>query len=352
MTMLNMIAEAKQKHDDWQWRRDFIAAAALLMTSRTVDEAGQKAQFARVSDNVRQMFVKAAQPGAVTSNSGLDFGTLLGAFMRGVRNVGVFDRIAEFAFPMPLSAGRVVIASAVSSSKVAEGKAKPVRPITWLANDVDPVKIVSLVVLSRELLEGLTEPGLQMLDRELRDAVAVGADAELLSALDANSSESPSASPTFSGFVDDLVELVRLVSAGSTSKLFLVLRPDACKAIAVQAINVGITTLGWNGGTLAGIEVLVSDAQTEMRATLIDATGLAIGSTRLGLRSSAEGTIEMDTAPNQASDTGTAANQVSLFQTGSVGLLAERAILVKPIRNNSYAHLTNLAFPAIDSPLG
>ena len=54
---------------------------------------------------------------------------------------------------------------------------------------------------------------------------------------------------------------------------------------------------------------------------------------------------------SQTSVTGTGANMVSMFQTNSKALLAERALAVKAIRVGSYAHLTGVQLGAsFDSP--
>jgi hypothetical protein len=51
----------------------------------------------------------------------------------------------------------------------------------------------------------------------------------------------------------------------------------------------------------------------------------------------------MDTAPSQDAGTPTASNVVSLWQTNSRALLAERSFSVKAVRPSAYFHFTGVA---------
>jgi hypothetical protein len=98
------------------------------------------------------------------------------------------------------------------------------------------------------------------------------------------------------------------------------------------------------------LPVLVSDAQTADRITLVDATGLAVFLGDISLRSSEQAVVQMDSAPTQDATTSTGSTVVSMWQTNSVALLAERELSVKPIRPSSYAHLDGIALAQFDSP--
>jgi hypothetical protein len=133
-----------------------------------------------------------------------------------------------------------------------------------------------------------------------------------------------------------------LLQLGVGSKPYLIVTPEIGKALALQAAGAGLSTLSWNGGTLGGIEVAVSDAQAANRITAVDAASLAIAMGEIDLRSSGQATVQMDDAPSQESTTPTAANQVSMFQTDSRALLAERSFAIRAARPSAYAHLTNV----------
>jgi hypothetical protein len=121
--------------------------------------------------------------------------------------------------------------------------------------------------------------------------------------------------------------------------------------LAAQAVANGVTTMGILGGELMGVSVLVSDAQTADRITLVDATGLAVFLGEIRLKSSEQATVEMSDTPSQSSATPTATTLVSMWMSNSISLLCEREIAVKPIRPSSYAHLDAVGFAQFESPL-
>jgi hypothetical protein len=83
--------------------RDFLTVCGAVMVSRNGDltEALGKAVSVDASERVLRV-LKAAIAGASTANAGPDFSVLYDAFLDGIRNVGAFDRIAQFALRMPL----------------------------------------------------------------------------------------------------------------------------------------------------------------------------------------------------------------------------------------------------------
>jgi hypothetical protein len=93
--------------------------------------------------------------------------------------------------------------------------------------------------------------------------------------------------------------------------------------------------------------------QSSTRITLVDASGLAVVMGEIELRSTEQALVEMVDSSSQTSGSSVnAVNMVSMFQTNSRCLRAERALAVKPIRNAAHAHLTGVALgQGSDSPL-
>ena len=127
------------------------------------------------------------------------------------------------------------------------------------------------------------------------------------------------------------------------SKVYAIVTPQLGKEIATQAAANGLPGVAWNGGNVGGVEIVVSDAQTANRMTVVDASALAIADGGIDLRSSGQAAVEMETAPTGSSSAPTATSLVSMYQTNSRCLLAERSFAVKAIRPSAYAHLTNIA---------
>lgn len=346
-TALRTAKEVQDRSVGWD---DFTTLAAIVMTTGNKAEALQKAMEVGASRRVVDG-LKAAVSGATTqSGTGLsNFGSLLGSFLASVRAVSAFDTVAQSAMKLPQFVGRVVVSSVVGTSSVNEGAGKPLRSLTLAATDITPKKIVSQIVMSKELIDGLGGEAMDALGNELRKSVAFGSDSEFLASLTGNAAEAGGLA-TFAGLLDDMSELARLVQTGSGSRLFYIVSSEVAKTLAAQAVANGVTTMGLLGGSLLGVDVLVSDAQAADRITLVDASGLAVFLGEISLKSSEEATVQMDSAPSQDSATGTGSTLVSMWQTNSFALMVEREIAVKPIRPSSYAHLDGVAAALYESP--
>jgi hypothetical protein len=146
--------------------------------------------------------------------------------------------------------------------------------------------------------------------------------------------------PSWSLVLNDIEELLREVQTGEASKLWLILTPRACKYLARLATENAVTTLGWAGGTLMGVNVIASSQQTQNRLTLIDASAVVYADDGVEIFTSDQATVEMSDAPTQASDTPTATNLVSLWQTNCRAIRAERRISVRVVDTLAVASLS------------
>ena len=341
--MMPTIRDTAEKYEALSSYTDFAKAALCLMATDATGDPAQTARAAKFNAKVCDVLSKAATSAATTENSGISgvLAPLLPALMSQVANAGVFDVVAASALRLPMHIGKVIIASSIQSNTVAEGAAKPVFGLTLNTSDFEPIKIVSSFVLSNELARRMGPEAVRIIGRELPRAVAIGTDTAFLAALPGNSHEAMGAD-SLDGFSDDLAELMRMVDGGATSRLFLIVPATIGKQLAAKGLTSGLN-LSWNGGTVAGVEMRVSDAQDGGRITLVAADGLAIAQTPIELRTSTHAAVEMDNAPSSNSTTPTSVSMVSMFQVDCRCLLAEREIGIKAIRPNSYAHLTGVA---------
>jgi len=106
-------------------------------------------------------------------------------------------------------------------------------------------------------------------------------------------------------------------------------------------------------GTLMGLRVVVTESLPSSSMSLIDASGMITASTPLTFRVPEEASIELATASSmQSGPSVSAANVTSMFQTNSVAMFSERSIGFAPLRPNSFATLTSIAWPITsDSPM-
>jgi hypothetical protein len=220
--------------------------------------------------------------------------------------------------------------------------------------DFTPVKTAAQVVLTDECILALGDEGIRTLGTELKNSVAAATDAAFLSGLSGNSGEAIGGSDDWAGINGDLEELLRLLGLGAGSRPFFIVPPALAKSIAARGLINGVDSLRWDGGFWAGVPMLVSDAQTANRITVVDASGIVCLLGPLELRSTEQALVEMSDAPSMTSGTGVSAvSTVSMFQTNSKCLRAERTIATKGIRPTAWAHLTNVQLgQGSDSPAG
>jgi uncharacterized membrane protein len=324
---------------------DFVKAAAAIMTTQGPDEAARKAQRMGLNPRIVEALTKATVAGGSVGGVGVSsFGPAISnAFMATSRNYGFADEVAQYSMRYSDKVGRAHVYSAFAADTISEGAAKKLKAVNISAVDFDPVKVANMVVITRELIDAMGDEGVRTLGDELKKGVAVAADAAFLSALSTNSTDNSIVTTDWAAFLDMLEELLRLVDLGASSKPYLIVPPELGKGIAMEALAAGVDSVQWNGGTIAGVEVRLSEAQTANRMTLIDPTGLATSMGELELRSTEVADIEMEDAPSNASATSVAQSALtSMFMTNSRCIRAERTISVKSIRTNAYYHMTGV----------
>jgi hypothetical protein len=334
------------KHADLEGLRDLDRTIGYMAATKSLTEAARMADTRRASPRVVETLLKAAQAAGSSDNIGVDISAGFGQFYSQMRNIGVADAMQPLCIAMPNYQGRFVLMSSVTASTVAEGAGKPVRRLSYSTNDADPAKGVAMVALTRE---AAMEAEIQRSVRqELQRSIAQWTDALLLSACGANSADSTTVSGSFQDFVDDLGELLQIVKGSSASSMFLVTSPDLSKAICAQGLTAGLN-LDWRGFDVAGVRCMPSDAQGEASMTLIDSRQIAMRLGQVSLRSSDEGSVEMDTAPSGTSATSVQSSTlVSLFQTNTVAILAERSATIEAITTNACATMTNVTLGVVD----
>ena len=182
-----------------------------------------------------------------------------------------------------------------------------------------------------------------MIATALPEAVAKSCDTYFLGKLAGSEigKSSGEVNPTWSQVLNDITELLRNVATGEQSRLWLILTPRGTKYLARLATENAVTTLGWNGGQLMGINVIQSSAQTTNRLTLADASAIIYADDGVEIRQSEQAAVEMDDAPTNASGPSvTATTLVSMFQTNCRALLAERRLAIRVVDTYSVVSMT------------
>lgn len=290
--------------------------------------------------------LKAAVPAGTTSdpnwaNKLTEYQQVAAGFIESLRSVSAFDTLLPFSRQLPLRA-RLAVFTANVGGKVAEGAAKPIRKLTLAGDYVDPVKCAALVVATEELLRMSHLAGVHLLQAELAAAVADSINEDFLTFL---ATGAPSSASTGS-VLDDLNAALSVINPVGRVKPFAICSPQVAVDLATARTSQdeprypGFTP---NGGVIAGTQFLVSTQvpgnSPDSDLVVANAPDLGLAADLPLLRSSRYATIEM-----QDDADGDAAQQVSMFQTNSVALLAERFVGYQKLRPTAAYVVTGASY--------
>lgn len=252
---------------------------------------------------------------------------------------------------------------------VGEGKAKPLTKFDFDRQTLGWSKAAAISVITEELAR-FSSPSAEMLVRDgLRDAIVERLDIDFIDpakALVANVSPASitnGVTPIVSGgaTADDIREdLIALLGAFVTSNqnvasLVLIMPNAVALALSLVRNSLGqreFDGMSVNGGTLEGIPVIASQyAHTAAAGNMLiacNASMIALADDdAVTVEASREASLEMSDAPIGVSGpvpTSPATSLVSMWQTNSIALRAERFINWKKLRTGAVSFINHLAW--------
>ena len=226
---------------------------------------------------------------------------------------------------------------------VGEAKAKPLTSFTFTRTTLEPLKVANVCVLTNEAIrysspkadvlirDQMVEALRERLDTDFIDpaktAVAGVSPASITNGADTVASSGDTA--------DDIRLDIRALWAKYTaannppSSGVWVMSSNNAVALAMMTNPLGQPEFGsmsMTGGTLGGMPVIASDYVSSI-VVLLNASDIYLADDGgMEVKSSTEASLEMSDAPAHNSSTPTGASLVSMFQTNSTALLAERSI--------------------------
>lgn len=301
---------------------------------------------------------KAAVVGGNTTNSTWaaplvdEFRTFAGDFIEYLRPRTIVGQFGTNGIPslrrIPFNVRIAAQTSGATAAWVGEGAAKPVTKMDF--NDVELrwAKIAAITVITEELIR-FSDPAAERLVRdELARSVIERMDIDFVNPLkSANGNISPASitygvSPiasTGTTAADIRCDINALFAGFDASNnpandAVFIMSTTTARALSMmqnplgQSEYVGLTA---RGGTFLGYPVIVSNyTPTDSDGhyvILVNASDIFLADDgQVTLDASREATIQMDSEPTQSSVTPTASAGVSMFQTNSVAIRAERYI--------------------------
>lgn len=251
---------------------------------------------------------------------------------------------------------------------VGQSKSIPLSKADFMDVNLTPLKVAALAVVSKELLRD-SSPSAEMLVRDsLVNASAQRVDQTFFSAAAAVAGVSPagilngltalvSAGPDVEGVIADVKALyAAFIAANNADGLEFVSTQSLSKALGLMQNvmgNFAFPGLSTNGGALLGDRLTAGGNIGVGDLILLKPSDIyKIGDRGVEVSLSTEAAIQMDSAPDGASDTPTAnANVVSMFQTESVAIKVVRPLNYAKRRSSAVAYVGDADYgtPVVDA---
>ena len=327
--------------------KEFVQGCMFLLASPR-GGAEELARKARASDRVVEFTRSAAAAGSLSGwGSPLSsFQNLSSAFLGSLGAISAFDAMLPSMLVVPLRTTVVSVSATLGSVQgIAEANVKPLSKLSLTASDLDAVKAAALIAMSNELVRAGTPAVMNLVERELRTAIARATNSIFLPIITTGITSVASSGVTATGIRQDLRTLLSIVNSGSDSKLFWIVGRKIAEAWAVLQDVSGAQAFPnatVNGGSIGGVPVLVIDEATDGEIILIDASQVAAGTDGFTLSSSTEAVLDLST-PGDLPPTASTA-QTSLWAMNLVALKSERYIGAKLLRTDGAAKITGAAF--------
>ena len=348
--------------------REFVSLArAIALSDGTVSNAVEIADDARLSPAVKEILadrhqvynlpanIKTAVAAGTTSDASwaaplAQYSVVANAFLESLRHHGVFDLMLPAMRRLPFRVNVGLSTTAITGTTLPEQHAKPISKLTLSGSTLDERKAVALLIMTAELARFGNTAGGDLFAQELSAAIATATDSEFCTILIAGATSIGSSGSTAEHVRNDLRAMLAAVTTSARSRLYLLVPPAIAKVLSVLHTNAGseaFPNVTFNGGSIAGIQVGVSDGVPTSTAILTDAQQIAAASETVGLDSSSQADVQHDTAPDSPPTSAT--NMQSLWQSNKVALKAERFFGCEKLGTAGVAVLTGANYLG-DSP--
>jgi len=240
---------------------------------------------------------------------------------------------------------------------VGESKPKPVTKLAFSSTSLGISKAAGIIVLTQELVK-LSNPSAEALVRDdMVKGIAQFLDAQFIDPAVAavagvNPASITNGAPTAAATTNPLADIMGLINHFATNNIAV----DGVTFIlsAANALSLSFRNnldgspefpgLSINGGTYKGLTFITSQAAGGNVIALQPSLVLYADDGGVTIDASQEASLQMDSAPASPADATTVF--VSLWQTNTVGLRAERFINWQKANANAVKYLTATAWPA------
>lgn len=255
-------------------------------------------------------------------------------FLSLVSEQSIIGRLAGLR-RVPFRTRMLAVTAGATGYWVSEAAPKPVSGITLAGSSLEPLKVASIVVVTKEALDSQDDLAEHVLQADLTRAVTATLDQALLDAMNGGVPGQVPASvthgaPTIAASGDLAADLAALVSAfqGDLASAYFVCSPTVATRLATATDAGGrysFPGIGPRGGSLLGIPVLTSrhslgDSNGGTLA-LVDPAGIVANLSTIWMDTAAHTSLQMESTPDDPGDGETV--MVSLWQRNLVAFRTE-----------------------------
>jgi HK97 family phage major capsid protein len=328
-------------------------------------------------EEVKNFFMRANVPAATTSNASylgnlVEPTTLAQEFLDFLRPQTIIGKIPNLQ-SVPFNVRIASQTSGAVANWVGQGKAKPVTSFGTGEQTLGFTKIAAIAVITEEVARFSSPSAEALVRRELSRAVIERMDIDFIDpTVAAVTNVNPASitnglTPLSSAGTDadairtDIQNILEffLLNNQNAAEVVLIMPATLALAASLQTNAFGqpeFPAISMTGGTLRGITVVTSQYAANQSGAgnlviALDPQAILIaddGTVRVD--ASREASIEMSDAPAHDSVTPTAASLVSMYQTNSVAIRAERFINWAKARSTAVVYMDDVNWGAIGSP--
>jgi HK97 family phage major capsid protein/HK97 family phage prohead protease len=336
------------------------ACATLLEKSGKIRDAAEYAKRWDDSTPEVSLYLKAAvAPGTVTDATWaqpLVNQNIANEFIELLRPATILGKVPGLR-QVPFNTKVPAQSAGGSYGWVGEAKPKPVTKLAFTSTSLSITKVAGIIVLTQELIK-LSNPSAETLVRnDMIAGIAQYLDSQFIDPAVAavagvNPASITNGAPTAAATTNPMADIMSLISHFATNNIAV----DGVTFImsAANALSLsfrsnldgspqypGVTI---NGGSYKGLTFITSQAAGGNVIALQPSLILYADDGGVTIDASQEASLQMDSAPASPADATTV--YVSLWQTNSVGLRAERFVNWAKANANAVKYLTATAWPA------
>jgi len=240
---------------------------------------------------------------------------------------------------------------------VGEAKPKPLTKLAFSSDTLGMTKVAGIIVLTEELVRSSNPSAEALCRQDMVAGIAQFLDSQFIDPAVAavagvNPASITNGAPTAAATTNPVADIMGLINHFATNNipvdgLAFILSASNALSLSFRANLDGspqFPGVGINGGSYKGLTFITSNTASTNVVALQPSQILYADDGGVTIDASREASLQMDSAPMSPADATTV--YVSLFQTNSVALRAERFINWKKVNANAVKYLTATAWPA------